>query len=107
MNNMAHGMGLIPTIQLGEGVPVDSVKVVDDGQSIAGSNNNKGVNKNSQHIDNVQLPPEENGSIHRGGGLFLVPTERLSKEVAVMPVCVLPCLLNGTDDKCIPIGSMC
>jgi hypothetical protein len=32
MNNMAHGMGLIPTIQLGEGVPVDSVKAVDDGQ---------------------------------------------------------------------------
>jgi len=52
MNNMAHGMGLIPTIQLGEGIPFDSVKVV------AGSNNNKGVNQNSQHIDNVQLPAD-------------------------------------------------
>lgn len=58
LNNMAHGMGLIPTVQLGEGVPVDSVKVVDDGQNIAESNNNKGVKQNSQHIDNVHFPAD-------------------------------------------------
>lgn len=58
MNNMGHGMELIPTVQLGEGVPVDSVKVVDDGHNIAESNANRRIKQNNQHIENVHVPTD-------------------------------------------------